>query len=128
MAKSEQFVAGKHCLVLDDEFLIALDVQQILEGAGAASVVSVSTAADALAAIRRGPRFDLAVLDVKLSGAAESGVTVAAALAEQGTAFVFLTGMRGEAEHTRQFPDAPVVEKPYAAPALLDVLRRVLAG
>jgi len=122
----EQFVAGKHCLVLDDEFLIALDIQQILESAGAASVVSVSNAADALAAIRRGLRFDLAVLDVKLSGAAESGVTVAAALAEHGTAFVFLTGMRGEAEHTRQFPQAPVVDKPYAAEALLEVLRRVL--
>lgn len=127
MSDPDQFVAGKHCLVLDDEFFIALDIQQILESAGAASVLSVATAAEALGAVRRGPRFDLAVLDVKLSGAAESGLTVAAALAEQGTAFVFLTGMRGEAEHTRQFPQAPVVEKPYQAEALLEVLRRVLS-
>jgi len=128
VSDSGKFVAGKHCLVLDDEFLIALDVQQILENAGAASVVSVSTATDALAAIRRGPRFDLAVLDVKLSGTAESGLTVAAALAEQNTPFMFLTGMCGEAEHTKQFPGAPVLEKPYQAQALLEILRKILCG
>ena len=35
MADSETSIAGKRCLVLDDEFLIALDIQQILETAGA---------------------------------------------------------------------------------------------
>ena len=43
----DELLAGKCCLVLDDEFLIALDIQQILELAGAASVVSVATAAEA---------------------------------------------------------------------------------
>jgi hypothetical protein len=31
-------LSGKRCLVLDDEFLIALDIQQILERAGASHV------------------------------------------------------------------------------------------
>ncbi len=112
MAPPEPLLIGKRCLVLDDEFLIALDIQHILEAAGAI-VTCVSEAADALAAIRSGPRFDLAVLDVVLSGATRPSLTVAAALAMQRTPFVFLTGMRGEDMHTREFPNAPVVEKPY---------------
>jgi|SRR6185437_480040 CheY-like chemotaxis protein len=128
VAPSETSLTGKRCLVLDDEFLIALDIQQILEAAGAANVVCVSEAADALAAIRNGPRFDLAVLDVVLSGAMRTSVMVAAALAAQKTPFVFLTGMRGEDVHTRQFPKAPVLEKPYQPLLLLDAALRALAA
>ena len=126
MSQEGDFLAGKHCLVLDDEFLIALDIQHVLETAGAQSVTSVSNADDAMTAIRA-QRFDLAVLDVKLSGATRTSMTVAAALAEQGAVFVFLTGMRGEYDHTRQFPQAPVIEKPYQALTLLEALRKTLA-
>lgn len=123
-----QAIAGKRCLVLDDEFLIALDIQQILEAAGASSVTCVSNAADALAALRGEPKFDLAVLDVKLSGATRTSLSVAAVLAEQGTPFVFLTGMRRDEVHAMQFPNAQVVEKPYQAPLLMDAVIRALVG
>jgi CheY-like chemotaxis protein len=66
---SDKLLRGKRYLVLDDEFLIALDIQQILELAGAMYVASVATASEAIALVRREPKFDLAVLDVKLSGA-----------------------------------------------------------
>jgi|SRR6185437_692002 two-component system, response regulator PdtaR len=127
VARSKTSLTGKRCLVLDDEFLIALGIQQTLEAAGAAKVVCVSEAADALVAIRNGPRFDLAVLDVVLSGATRTSVMVAAALTAQKTPFVFLTGMRGEGVHTRQFPKAPVLDKPYQPPLLLDAVLRALA-
>ena len=126
MAPSEPLLTGKRCLVLDDEFLIALDIQQILEAAGAA-VVCVSEAADALVAIRSGPRFDLAVLDVVLGGATRPTLTVAAALTTQRTPIVFLTGMLGEDVHTREFPNAPVVQKPYQPPAFWEAVRRSLS-
>ena len=128
MAPPETLLAGKRCLVLDDEFLIALDIQQILETAGAKTVICASNAEDAMAAIRNGPRFDLAVLDVVLSGATRTSVTVAAALISQNTPFVFLTGMRGEDVHTREFPKAPVVDKPYQPPLLLEAVLRALAS
>ena len=114
--------------MLDDEYLIALDIQQILEAAGAADVTSVSTAAEALAVLSKEPKFDLAVLDIKLGGAAASSMTVATLLSEQGTPFVFLTGMRADEVAAGPFPGTPVVEKPYQAPALIEVVRRVLAG
>jgi CheY-like chemotaxis protein len=114
--------------VLDDEFLIALDIQQTLENAGAASVICTGNAADALAALQREPPFDLAVLDVKLSGAMPSSMAVAAKLAERDVPFIFLTGTHGDDEHARRFPGAPVVDKPYQVPLLMEALTRVLAS
>ena len=122
MADAHAFLAGKRCLVLEDEFLIALDVCQTLESAGAA-VTCFGDAAEALQALRSGARFDLAVLDLKLSGSDSTGV--AALLSERATPFVFLTGMRPA--EVRSFPHAPVVEKPYKVEGLMEALRKVLA-
>ena len=119
-------LVGKRCLVLDDEFLIAMDIQQILERAGAAQVVCAATAAEALDLLQREAKFDIAVLDVKLTGPESNSLGVAEVLAGKGTPFVFLTGMRVDNVHAKRFPDAPVIEKPYDATALLDAARRAL--
>jgi DNA-binding NarL/FixJ family response regulator len=75
-------LTGNRCLVLDDEFLIALDIQQILELAGAKHVASVATASEAIALVRREAKFDLAVLDVKLGGSEDNSLGVASELAK----------------------------------------------
>jgi len=116
-------IAGKRFLVLDDEFLIALDIQQILEAEGAVSVVCAANSTDALAALKAGAKIDLAILDLKLSGASRTSLSVAATLTAQGTPFVFLTAMREDNE-MRKFPNAPVVAKPYEAALLLDAIVR----
>jgi DNA-binding NtrC family response regulator len=123
---SDSLLNGKRCLVLDDEFLIALDIQQILELAGAKHVASVATASEAMELFRRDSNFDLAVLDVKLGGSEGNSLGVASMLAKAGTPFVFLTGMRTDNVHAQKFPQAPVVEKPYDALALLDAVQRAL--
>ena len=123
MTDTHAFLAGKRCLVLEDEFLIALDIRQTLESAGAA-VTCFGDAAETLRALQSGARFDLAVLDLKLSGSDSTGV--AALLSERATPFVFLTGMRPD--DVRSFRHAPVVEKPYQVEALMAALRRALAG
>ena len=123
-------LTGKRCLVLDDEYLIALDIQQILESAGAASVMCAASADEAVTALREGPPFDLAVLDIKLSGAAgssSSSTIVAVRLSERGTPFVFLTGMRADEIRGEPFSGVPVVEKPYQGPALIEALRQALS-
>ncbi len=126
MPISDSLLTGNRCLVLDDEFLIALDIQQILELAGAKHVASVATASEAIALVRREAKFDLAVLDVKLGGSEDNSLGVASELAKTGTPFVFLTGMRVDNVHAREFPQAPVIEKPYDAVALLDAVQRAL--
>jgi CheY-like chemotaxis protein len=123
----EPSIAGKRCLVLDDEFLIALDIQQILEAAGAASVKCFGTSAECLAALKAGEKFDLAVLDFKLNDGARNSLSVASLLTRQGTPFVFVTGMTQKDVRSAEFPDAPVVEKPYEALRLLDAIMRALA-
>ena len=117
-------LAGKRCLILDDEFLIALDIQQIVERAGATQAVCVASATEALELLQREPRFDIAVLDVKLGGPERNSLGIAEVLSGKGTPFVFLTGMRVDDVHAKRFPEAPVIEKPYDATALLDAVRR----
>ena len=126
MPESDSLLNGKRCFVLDDEFLIALDIQQILERAGAAHVTSVASATEAIEVLSREPKFDLAVLDVKLGGVERNSLDVAALLHTQGVPFVFLTGMRADDVHAKKFPNAPVIEKPYDATALLRAVQHAL--
>ena len=120
-------IAGKRCLVLEDEFLIALDVQQNLEAAGA-HVTSIASAEDALAALHNGAKFDFAVLDVKLGGKAANSMSVASLLSERRMPFVYLTGMSADHLHTQGVPAAPVVEKPYQIEALMAALQTALGA
>jgi CheY-like chemotaxis protein len=124
----EPSIAGMRCLVLDDEFLIALDIEQILEAAGAAEVMCFGTSTECLAALQSGEKFDLAILDFKLSDGARDSRSIATLLHRQGTPFVFVTGMRTQDIRSTEFPDAPHVEKPYQAPLLLDAVRRALGA
>jgi CheY-like chemotaxis protein len=117
-------LTGKRCLVLDDEFLIALDIQNVLETAGA-SVVSVADVAAALEALGEAERFDLAIVDVKLGGTATS-TAVTGKLLDLGIPFVFLTGMRSDDVRV-EHPQVPVIEKPYVAEVLMEALHKVLA-
>ena len=123
---SDSSLTGKRCFVLDDEFLIALDIQQILERVGAAHVASVASAAEAIALLGREPKFDVAVLDVKLGDPQRNSLDVAALLQTQGTPFVFLTGVRVDDVHAKIFPNAPVIEKPYDAAGLLRAVQHAL--
>lgn len=126
MPMSDSLLTGKRCFVLDDEFLIALDIQQILERVGAAHVASVASAAEAIALLGREPKFDVAVLDVKLGDPQRNSLDVAALLQTQGTPFVFLTGVRVDDVHAKIFPNAPVIEKPYDAAGLLRAVQHAL--
>ena len=126
VAESEISLAGLRGLVLDDEFLIALDIQQIMEAAGAAECICVAGLDAAIAALQGETKFDFAVLDVKINGGTGNGLAVAAVLTHQRVPFVFLTGMSAEDGVTARFPNAPVVEKPYQAPILLDAITRAL--
>ena len=126
MAQSHPVLADKSCLVLDDELLIALDIEQVLLAAGAASVTCFGNADEALAALRNGSHFDVAVLDVLMHDATRVGLKVAAELQLRKTPFVFLTGMRGDDLRAGEFPAVPVVEKPYRPPLLIDAVARAL--
>lgn len=115
---------GLRCLVVEDQFLIALDIERVLETGGADSVVCVSRAPQALAAIEAGPAFDLAVLDVKLDSG--DSFIVASALTERGVPFMFLTGGPLDMIDLAQFHDVVVLTKPFDTATLSETLCTVL--
>jgi DNA-binding response OmpR family regulator len=116
-----QPLAGLRCLVLDDEFLIALDIEHILQAAGASHVTCAGNLADALALRNEAP-FAVAVID--LGG--DDSMTISTALQERSVPFVFLTGLSGDDPRARRHPQAPVVDKPFQAGGLLAASGRAL--
>ncbi len=77
-------------LVVEDEGLVALEIETLLTGAGH---VVVGTAADRVGALAlaRAERPEVALVDVRLSGG-ESGLDLAADLSALGVPVLFVTG------------------------------------
>ncbi len=107
--------AGRRVLVLDDEPLVAMLLGDYLEALGHSVLASVTTAAEALAAIGRGG-VEIALLDCDLGGGARSWA-VADRLAEDGVPFLFSSGRSGQDLPTR-FADRPMLGKPYTLASL----------
>jgi len=120
----EPLLRGLRCLVVDDEVLIAMDLEQILESAGASEVVCVGRAAQALAALDKKPAFAVAIVDFDLGG--ENDMAVPSALRERGIPFIFFTGINASDQRLGRFAEAPVVTKPYNIDELFAALRRAL--
>ena len=116
-------VARATVLVVEDEALIALDLQSLLENAGYRVVGPASSAAAALKLL---DQFvpDVALLDVDLGRSDVFGV--ANELAIRKTRFIFLTG------HTMEVvPQAhryrPLVSKPFLPHLVLRAVEDALA-
>ena len=110
-------------LVVEDEALIAMDLQALLEEAGYRVLGPANTIAAAMALLA-GQEPDVALLDVNLGRSDVFGV--ANELAARKTKLIFLTG------HTAQkLPQAhrhrPLVAKPYLPHVLLQAVQQALA-
>ena len=108
-------LAGRRALVVEDQFLIALDMEVMLRALGVRAVDLATGIADALAAIDRTPP-DLAILDWKLG--VTTTVPVAEALRVRGTPFVFVSGYDHLCELPASLRDTPLVRKPVPLEAL----------
>ena len=117
------WLTGKRVLVVEDEFLIALDIQSILESAGT-EVKTANRVDQALGLIKSDGPFDAAVLDLKLER--ETSVAVAERLQANSVPFVFLTGAAGETSAVAQFANAPVVGKPFDSETLFSALKQAM--
>ena len=111
-------LAGKRILLIEDEPLVAMDLEELIRGAGcriAATVATVAAAKDAVDAIP----CDAALLDANLGG--EAVDEIAAALTRKGIPFAFATGHGPEALPAA-FREAPVIGKPFDPEQVLAVL------
>jgi hypothetical protein len=113
--------AGLRIAVLEDETLIALDLQDILIGAGAGEVIIVRDITN-LADTLKLKLPDIAIVNVEpADGRATACVGM---LREAAVPFFFATGVNDPA--ALGVFAVPVVTKPYSADAILDALKKVL--
>jgi CheY-like chemotaxis protein len=112
---------GKSVLVVEDEFMLADELQGVIRRLGGEVIGPVSSVPAALGLLEsRAP--DIALLDVNLRG--ERVYSVAAALEKGKIPFVFTTGYDVGLIDER-FRDVPHLSKPFSTDALLAVLRRL---
>lgn len=111
-------------LLLEDNFIIALDLAGLVSEAGAEPLGPVGSVADAMRVIAGG-KVEAAILDINLGD--ENAFPVAERLEQQGIPFAFATGYSASDVLPPERTGVPVLAKPYSAGevrALLDLLSR----
>lgn len=116
----EKSLEGRRILVVEDEFLIAMEVEDILRALGAEVVGPFGRLEPALEAVQK-EVLDGAVLDVRLGG--DTSEQVAAVLVSRDVPVLLTTGYEGE-----QLPPVlrslPRLRKPFDERALRDTLEQ----
>jgi len=113
-------VAGPgHVLLVEDNMIIALDLEGVLLKLGVGKVDMASTVAAALALLEES-QPDFAMLDLNLG--AETSIPVAERLVEMGVPFAFGTGFGDQANLPEPLSRVTVISKPYSEKALRDAL------
>ena len=115
VAEADTSTSGKarlsgSVLVVEDNMIIAMDAEDILMTLGATNVTVAASVDQALSYLEQ-QSFTFAMLDVNLG--AQTSETIAIALTERGTPFIFATGYGDRTSLSDRFPDIGVVQKPY---------------
>lgn len=116
---------GLNILLVEDEYLIAADVETTLTRRGATIVGLAPTVADALIVINEAERLDCAVLDVNLGS--ETSYPVADALSVRNVPVIFVTGY-DSLILPAAFASYPRLNKPFNANILVNTITAAVAG
>ncbi|MCC7251359.1 response regulator [Hyphomicrobium sp.] len=116
-------LTGLSVLLVEDEYLIALDAEQILKDLGVEEV-EVIASWDAAEKRAKDGQFDLAVLDVNING--KFSFPIANIIRDRGIPFVFASGYELRNRSPSDLGGAVCVTKPYTSDRLKDALTAVL--
>jgi CheY-like chemotaxis protein len=108
---------GLRVLIVEDELLIALDLEAILDGLGCAVLGLAATVPEALRLLAADPP-DLALLDLNLRGTRST--PVALALTAGGVPFIAVTAYANPLEPV--FDGVPIISKPFGPEQVRDTL------
>ncbi|MBP2549522.1 light-regulated signal transduction histidine kinase (bacteriophytochrome) [Neorhizobium galegae] len=111
-------------LLVEDQMLVAADVETLLLDHGISKVTTAPSAAEALRQLKSFTPH-VAILDVNLGSG--TSLPIAEELVRRDVPFIFATGYSDQSVIPASF-DAPVVRKPYEATALIGAVIRVLAA
>lgn len=115
--------SNRRVLVVEDEYLVALGLDDNLRSLGCTVVGPVASLSAAIQAAAS-EKIDAAILDVNLAG--EAVYPAARILAERGIPFIFCSGYTGSVRMPPEFADAPRVAKPYTSRGIADALADLL--
>jgi DNA-binding NtrC family response regulator len=110
---------GRHVLVVEDDYLLASDLEEALRRVGAMVVGPAASVTQALRLIEQDRRISAALLDVNLGG--EMAFPVIDRLRAGGIPVLLTTGY-GEADLPGAYQGLPRCEKPYDPAHCLDRL------
>jgi DNA-binding response OmpR family regulator len=113
---------GVRVLVVEDEYLVAVLIEDILQSAGCIVMGPIPRLREALDAVSHDD-YDAAVLDVNLAG--ERIDPVADALSERNVPFLFVTGY-GANSLPSEYAERPHVCKPFRMTDLIGALSSVV--
>lgn len=120
---SEKLLAGQRILLVEDEFLLAMDLQATFIDAGARVVGPVASVAAALDVIKKDKVLDAAVLDINLRG--EKVFAVADRLLDDQVPFVFTSGYNST-DIPLNFSNVQRIQKPVDALMVVRAIRRAI--
>ncbi|MEW6641490.1 MAG: response regulator [Pseudomonadota bacterium] len=122
--------AGLQVLAMEDETLIALDLQEMLQGSGAGDVIVARSLDDVERALAGDEEIDVAIINLNPGAEAEANLRAARAVQARGIPFLFATGNL-DRDAAGAFIDAVFVAKPYTrdtiVAAVMDTLARARA-
>ncbi|GEN61025.1 HWE histidine kinase domain-containing protein [Acetobacter nitrogenifigens] len=110
---------GLDVLVVEDQLLIALEVEQDLGELEGCKVRTASSVEEAIVCIDAAEP-DVVLLDVNLGD--ETSEAVAFALRARGVPFILTTGYADRIESLKEFSDAPVIAKPYEVRTVISAI------
>ena len=116
---------GKRVLLVEDQLLIAMDLERILDTQGPRGIDTVASVTEALQRLEK-VSPDLAILDVNLGG--ETSALIADELARRGIPFAFATGYSDRSLIPERFGAAPVIRKPFTTSDVIGQVAELLRG
>lgn len=119
----ERSAACIHILVVEDEPLLAMDLEAVLVDAGFVVIGPAANLEDGLQRLRHGAVVDVAVLDIALHSS--FSFPIADALEDRGVPFLFVSAHAPEIlpeRHRRR----RIVQKPYQPERLIADLRALV--
>ncbi len=117
-------MSERRAMVAEDSLLILVALEMLLEQHGVDIVGQASTVAEALALAETGG-FDIAILDINLHG--EMVFPAADLLQQRGVPIIFTTGYTPKEMLPPYFAGALVIQKPYDADALMELVEQAFA-